>query len=233
MSFSALAGSKLLWGCAIAGILIVTAMTVFYLRLCYKGAREKGVSAATLRAVIKSSATFSIVPSIAIVAGLASLAVVVGLPYGWFRLSVLGSVSYELMSANMALSALQLDLANADAYAFGLMAWSMCLGMTLSLFFNLFFNKKIHLGSLKIGAGDKKWGAVAQTTFMSALLVALIVPMLFGGLASLLTFITSALIAVGLSVLAKKRELKWLNDFVLAFSLVGAMAASVLWDRLF
>ncbi len=233
MSFKDVAGSHLLWVCVIVGIIIVAGLTVYYLRLSYKNALDLGIDKKTLKAVIKSSVTFSIVPSIAIVTGLVTLAVVIGLPYAWFRLSVLGSVAYELMSANMALNALNLDVNNADGYAFGLMAWAMCLGISVSLIFNVFFNKKIHMGTLKLGGEDKRWKAVAQTVFMSALLCALIVPMLFGGMASLMTFITSAIIAVVLSVIAKKANAPWLNEFVLAVSLLGAMVASVFWDKLF
>ena len=233
MSFKDFAGSHLLWVCVIVGIIIVAGLTVYYLRLSYKNALELGIDKKTLKAVIKSSVTFSIVPSIAIVTGLVTLAVVIGLPYAWFRLSVLGSVAYELMSANMALNALNLDVNNADGYAFGLMAWAMCLGISVSLIFNVFFNKKIHMGTLKLGGEDKRWKAVAQTVFMSALLCALIVPMLFGGMASLMTFITSAIIAVVLSVIAKKANAPWLNEFVLAVSLLGAMVASVFWDKPF
>ena len=111
MSFKEIANSSLLWTITGIGIAIVVVMILFYLRLCYKKALEMGVEKETVMAVIKSSVTFSIVPSIAVVAGLVTLAVVIGLPYGWFRLSVIGSVSYELMSANMALNALKLDLA--------------------------------------------------------------------------------------------------------------------------
>jgi hypothetical protein len=194
---------------------------------------ELGIDVKTLKAVVKSSVTFSIVPSIAIVTGLATLVVVIGLPYAWFRLSVLGSVAYELMSANMALNALGLDVNNADAYAFGLMAWAMCFGISISLIFNVFFNKKIHMGTLKLGSGDKKWSAVAQTVFMSAMLCAMIVPMIFGGMASLLTFISSAVIALLISVIASKTGAAWLNEFILAVSLLGAMVLSVYWDSLF
>ena len=232
MSFKEISNSSLLWTITGIGIAIVVVMILFYLRLCYKKALEMGVEKQTIKAVIKSSVTFSIVPSIAVVAGLVTLAVVIGLPYGWFRLSVIGSVSYELMSANMALNALKLDLATADGYAFSLMAWSMCLGMTLSIIFNLFFNKKIHMGTLKLGKGDKKWGAVSQNTFMLALMCALLVPMIFAGGVNLLTFVTSAVAAVLISLLAKKLNAKWLNDFVLVFSMIIAMASSVLWDKL-
>ena len=233
MSFKEIANSGVLWTCVIVGIIIVIALTVFYFRLCYKKAIEMGVDKKTVNAVIKSSVTFSIVPSIAVVAGLVTLAVVIGLPYGWFRLTVIGSVSYELMSANMALTALDLNVENANAYAFSLMAWSMCLGMTLSLIFNLFFNKKIHMGTMQLGKGGKKWEAVSQNVFMLALMCALLVPMIFAGGANLLTFITSAVIAVLISVIAKASNAKWLNDFVLVFSMIGAMAFSVLWDKLF
>ncbi len=85
---------------------------------------------------------FSIVPSIAIIAGLISLAAVIGLPYSWFGLSVLGSVTYELMASNMALSSLGLNLSNATGYAFGLVMWAMCLGITIGNVFNIFMCKK-------------------------------------------------------------------------------------------
>ena len=84
MSFKDVAGSHLLWVCVIVGIIIVAGLTVYYLRLSYKNALELGIDKKTLKAVIKSSVTFSIVPSIAIVTGLVTLAVVIGLPYAWF-----------------------------------------------------------------------------------------------------------------------------------------------------
>ena len=233
MSFKEMAGSRPLWVCVVAGLLIVVLLTLYYLRVCWKKSLEMGVNREKLVAVVKSSVMFSIVPSIAVVAGLVTLVVVIGIPYGWFRLSVIGSVSYELMSANMALTALNLDVDKADAYAFGLMAWSMCLGMTIPLIFNLVFNKKIHMGTLQLGKGDKKWNIVAQNTFMLALVCALVVPLIFAGAVDLLTFFTSAAIAVGLTLLARKFHLKWLHDFILVISLVGAMASSVFWEQIF
>ena len=108
----------------------------------------------------------------------------------------------------MALSALKLDLANADADAFGLIMWVMCVPITSTVLANIFVCKPMHLGTMRVGSGDKKWGALSQTTFMTALLVVLIVPMIFGGLVGLLTFVTSALIAVVVSMLAKKTGAK-------------------------
>ncbi len=233
MSFKEIANSGLLWTMVIIGIILVAVITMYYYYLCRKHALKVGISKETINAVVKSSLSFSIVPSLAIVTGLASLAVVIGLPYGWFRLSVLGSVTYELMAANLALSALGVDVNNAGADAFILMSWAMCIGITSTMIANLCLCKPMHLGSVKLGDKDQRWGALSQSTFMIALLCALTVPMIFGGLVSLMTFITSIVIAVIISALSKATGAKWLAQFSLAFSLIGAMASSVLWNNLF
>ena len=232
MSYQEVSESSLLYVLVIVSLLIIAAICVYYLLLCMRKAKEMGISKQKVNEIIKSTAIFSIVPSIAIAIGLVTLVIVIGIPYAWFRLSVIGSVSYELMAFNMALSALKLDLANADADAFGLIMWVMCVPITSTVLANIFVCKPMHLGTMRVGSGDKKWGALSQTTFMTALLVVLIVPMIFGGLVGLLTFVTSALIAVVVSMLAKKTGAKWMNDFILAICLIGAMGMSIVYTNL-
>ena len=232
MSYQEVSESSLLYVLVIVSLLIIAAICVYYLLLCMRKAKEMGISKQKVHEIIKSTAIFSIVPSIAIAIGLVTLVIVIGIPYAWFRLSVIGSVSYELMASNMALSALKLDLANADADAFGLIMWVMCVPITSTVLANIFVCKPMHLGTMRVGSGDKKWGALSQTTFMTALLVVLIVPMIFGGLVGLLTFVTSALIAVVVSMLAKKTGAKWMNDFILAICLIGAMGMSIVYTNL-
>ena len=232
MSYQEVSESSLLYVLVIVSLLIIAAICVYYLLLCMRKAKEMGISKQKVNEIIKSTAIFSIVPSIAIAIGLVTLVIVIGIPYAWFRLSVIGSVSYELMASNMALSALKLDLANADADAFGLIMWVMCVPITSTVLANIFVCKPMHLGTMRVGSGDKKWGALSQTTFMTALLVVLIVPMIFGGLVGLLTFVTSALIAVVVSMLTKKTGAKWMNDFILAICLIGAMGMSIVYTNL-
>ena len=137
------------------------------------------------------------------------------------------------MAANLALSALGVDVNNAGADAFILMSWAMCIGITSTMIANLCLCKPMHMGSVKLGAKDQRWGALSQGTFMIALLCALTVPMIFGGIVSLLTFATSIAIALIVSALTKTTGAKWLGEFSLALSLIGAMVSSVLWDSLF
>lgn len=233
MTFQQVSESTLLYSLVAIGILLVLAASIYYLVVCYKHAISVGVSKTEIRSVIKSSISFSIVPSIAIVAGLVSLVAVIGIPYAWLRLSVIGSVAYELMASGMAMSALGVSSDQADASTFGLMMWAMCLPMTIGIAFNIFIVKPIHMGTVKLGAKDKRWGPLSQTVFMTTLLVTLVVPMFAKGAVYLLTFGTSAVIALSITFIAARTRAKWLTSFTLALSLIGAMMASVLFDSIF
>lgn len=233
MSYLEIAGSKFLFFCVGIGLLIVTAVALYYLVVCYRHAMARGIKKETMMSVIKSSVSFSIIPSLAIVAGLITLSTVIGIAYSWLRLSVIGSVSYEIMAANMALTALGVDPATASGEVFGLVMFVMCLGITAGLLFNLFLVEKVHMKSTSLKQKDRRWGSVAGTVFMTSLLVVMVIPMFFSGVVSLLTFVTSMAITLGMVALAKKTGIKWISSFALVFSLVGAMASSLLWSNLF
>ena len=57
--------------------------------------------------------------------------------------------------------------------------------------------------------------------------------LLIGDTIQALVMVTGLIIAVVLGVLAAKPGLKWLNDFIMAFSMIGGMASSVLWTSIF
>ena len=45
--------------------------------------------------------------------------------------------------------------------------------------------------------------------------------------------LTGLVIAVGLGVIAQKTGQKWINEFVMALSMIGGMASSLLWVKVF
>lgn len=177
MSYQEISNSTFLYALVIAGLLIIAGIAAIYLVKCYKHAIACGISKDTIKEIVKSSITFSVVPSISIVAGLISLVAVIGVPYAWFRLSVLGSVVYELLASSMALSAAGVDVTSATGQSFGLVMWVMCFAISLGTVFNIFLCKKVHLGTMKVGGGDPKWKVVSQGIFMNALLIVMITPL--------------------------------------------------------
>lgn len=102
MSFIEIMNSPLLYTLVGAAILYILVFCVITLRKSYRHALEIGITKEKIRAAIVSSAIYTIVPSISVVIGLFSLATVIGVPWSWFRLSVVGSVTYELVAADMA-----------------------------------------------------------------------------------------------------------------------------------
>ncbi len=213
------------------GIGAVLIMAVVFLRKSWIRANELGYTHDQLKDVVKSSLSFSLVPSIAIVVGFFSLAAMLGVPWPWYRLSVIGSVAYEIMAADMALSSIGRELVNASGTDFTLMMYVMSVSITGGLITILFLGKKLQEGTLKLKEKDAHWGALANSCFMLTIVVVLVIPMILEGGVSLLTLLSSALIAIILSLLVKAGA-KWLSSFVLAICLIGAMASSVLWTNL-
>ena len=101
MTFNEIMNSPVLYGLVGAGIVYILVFCMITFRKAYKHGVEIGISKEKLKTAVTSSAIYSVVPSFSIVIGLFSLAAVLGVPWSWFRLSVVGSVSYELMASDM------------------------------------------------------------------------------------------------------------------------------------
>ncbi len=232
MSFYDVANHWLIYTLVIAGLIYVLGFAAISMRKSWKRALELGFTKEKLMNVVKSSVTFTIVPSIAIVIGFFSLAAMLGIPWPWWRLSVIGSVGYEVMAANMALSAANVKLASATGSEFVLIMFVMTICILGGLVTSLFVAKRIQAGTLKRSVKDPRWGALANSIFMMTIMVVFLVPMIISLGVDLLTLITSAVITVILATIASKTKAKWLGNFILAFSILGAMASSVLWTNL-
>lgn len=89
--------SSLLLALVIGGLLYISAFSLVYLKKAYDHCLELGITRKELSNVIKSSLIFSVVPSLSIVVGLFVLIAVLGSVWAWWRLSVIGSLSYETM----------------------------------------------------------------------------------------------------------------------------------------
>lgn len=232
MSFYDIADSTLLYICVVIGILYVAGLAVLFLKRSWTRGLEVGFTKEELLNVVKSSISFSIVPSIAIVIGLFSLAAMLGVPWPWFRLSVIGSVGYEIMAADAALKATGADLATAGADIFVLIMYVMSICILGGVTASIFISKKIQTGTMNMKEKDERWGSLGNSCFMMAIMVVLLIPMLLSGGVQLLTWLTSLFVTLILGLIIRKFSASWLTNFVLAFSLLIAMASSVLWTNL-
>lgn len=90
-------------------ILIVLIQPTIFMKTAWKHGRELGLTDTEMKQSVKSSAIFSIIPSLPIIVSYLLLVPAMGRFLPWLRLSVVGSVFYETSVANMA----------AESYGYG------------------------------------------------------------------------------------------------------------------
>jgi len=233
----------ILGGIVAAFVLIQSA--VFMIR-AYRQGLKMGIDKKKLNGAIKSSAIFSIVPSIPIVIGVFTLMKSIGVPMSWIRLSVVGAVTYELPAAAQAATAMGmtgLDDPNFTMSIFSGVVLTMSIGILAGLIMCVVNGVKIVQKRMdKMQNVDKKWGEMFVGALFMGLVAAfcgyIITPPVVGmfrgttpvyeGVTSILVLLTSAALMLLLTTLAKKvKKLKWVEQFALPVAMVLAMVLAV------
>ncbi|MGN0977643.1 MAG: DUF5058 family protein, partial [Faecousia sp.] len=156
--------SPLLLALVIGGLGYITAFSVVYLLKARKRALEMGITKKEINDIIKSSLIFSIVPSLSIVIGLVALAASLGTIWAWWRLSVIGSLSFETQIASSLAPILgyanTTDLMNnATGEQFGVVMILMSVGMLSGFLILIPFGKKL-MTSVDKTKGGSGWSNV-------------------------------------------------------------------------
>lgn len=230
--------SPLLIALVIIGLLYIVVFSLIYLKKSYTRCLEMGITKKDLSKIIKSSVVFSIVPSLSIVVGLFALISVLGTVWSWWRLSVIGSLSYESLIASSVASAIGFSsssemLEGATGSQFGVVMILMSIGMLSGFLVLLPFGKKLSM-SVNKTEESSTWKYVLSGTFMLCLFAVYVPVLLFGDSIQAAVMLTGLVIAVLLGVIASKvSKLRWLSEFIMAFSMIGGMISSILWTCLF
>ena len=222
----------------------VVTMCVIFLVKSYKAGIKIGMDEKVLKKIITSSATFTLLPSISILLGVVALSGTLGVPFSWLRLSVIGSLQYELNVAEIAatgagLSGLRIDELNMGAFV--TIALVMTAGIVGSIICCFFFLKK-YLGKLsakpkKTETGETKpsFGAHATNAMFVGLCAAYIGAYVGGAIpregSDYMPLFVAGVAAVIMAIfeyLIQKKDRKVLENFSLAASMLVAMAAAVI-----
>ena len=169
MSYFELVNSSLLYILVAIVILFVFLLAFFFAKKSWDYAIKLGYKKQDLRKVVKSTVLATIVPSFAIVIGLFALAPILGNAWPWLRLSVIGSVAYELVAAETATVSLLGDgvvLENASVESLVTVMLVMTVGISSGLITLLFFGKQIQKTVKRLGENKKSFSFVALECFM-------------------------------------------------------------------
>lgn len=229
--------SPLLLALIAIGLIYIVIFSLIHLKKAYSRCLELGITKETINKVIKSSLVFSIVPSLSIVVGLFALISVLGVVWSWWRLSVIGSLSYESLISSSVASALGFTtsaemLENATGSQFGVVMILMSIGMLSGFLILIPFGKKMSM-SVSKSENSSGWKYVLSGTFMLCLFAVYIPVLLIGDTIQAAVMLTGLVIAVLLGIISSKPKMKWVSEFIMAFSMIGGMISSVLWTNFF
>lgn len=223
--------------------LFISLLSVVFMVRSYRTALAVGIDKKTIQKVIRSSCIFTIIPSIAILLGLVTMAGGLGVPLSWIRLSVIGSVQYELIAADSAASAAgvpALLLEYLTPEIFVSIATVMTLCIITGALFNLFFLKKYNNGVKKMQQKDNRWGKlVVSSMFMGMICTFLGNPIIdmridpSHGWIGLVVMVVSAAAMFACDMLVKKCKFKTLEGFALPLSMIIGMVFAVLVSNMF
>ena len=230
----------------LAGVLVavVLGQSVYFLVKALRRSRELGMDQTKIKKTIKTAAVFTIAPAVSIVISVIALSKSLGLPLPWLRLSVVGSLSYEAIAAENAVSAMGLSLGKIDALS-AQQYVNVSLVMTISILVGIWLvpviGKKLLGGMNSLSKRDAKWAEIFQNAMFIGMIAAFLgfvfcdfsrlwVPGDYNptsGLVPVAVMAVSALVMVACGLLMRKPKLKWLSDYALPISLVLGMIAAI------
>ncbi len=225
----------------LVGLIIaaVLGQSVYFLVRALRRARELGISRETVRKTVSSSAVFTVAPAVSILVSVVALSKSLGVALPWLRLSVIGSMSYEVVASQNVLKAADIPDGTVitDPSIFLSVVWVMTLSIAAGLVLVPFMTKGIQSGMTKMGMKDKRWGELFNNAMFLGMISAFlgfvfcdIGQITTGNTACLipvLVMLTSALLMAVCGLLATRCHIRWLTDYALPLSLVGGMAAAV------
>ena len=161
----------------LAGLLVavVLGQSVYFLLKALKRSKQLGMDQKKLHKTIKTAAIFTVAPAVAIVISVITLSKKLGLPLPWLRLSVVGSMSYETVAANNALSSMLQSLGSpvpltAQQYV------NVLLVMTISIMLGIWLvpviGKKLQSGLSNLSNRDAKWADIFQSSLFIGMISA-------------------------------------------------------------
>lgn len=224
--------SSFLYAIAVIVILFVIAQSLFFLIRAYRRAKVIGMDMKQIKKTMVSTTIFTLAPAFSILLGVVTLSKFLGLPLPWIRLSVIGAITYELPAATTTANALGVSLADTitDPKAYSAIAWVMTLGIMPSIVLVPILLKRIQKGVLSIKNKDSKWGDIFITAMFLGMIAAFL-GMVFANVRSglagwipIFVLLFSALLMAVCGLLVKVGKVKWLQNYALPISMLGAMA---------
>lgn len=231
MSYLEIANSTGMWLVCSVIIFVVIFQAAVFMRKAYKTGKEMGLSDEQMQSAMRSGAISTVGPSLAVVVAMISLIVSLGAPFAWMRLSVVGSIPFELMAAETGAVAMGTSLGSStyDVSAFATSVWTCTLGASGWLLSCAFFTDKFDIVHRKAVGGNEALLPVLSVSAMIGAFAYFGAPYLAGrGLASTVACLSGGVSMILVNYLADKIQMPKLKEWALGIAMLCGMCMAML-----
>ncbi len=221
-------------------IAAVMGQAVFFLIRALKRAKEINIPREKIKKAIMTSIVFTIAPAISIIICVMTLSHDLGIALPWYRLSVVGSLSYETIAAQNALSGMDMILGSGvalNASQFVTILFVMTISIMVGIILVPIIGNKLQKGMISLGNKDKKWRDIFQNSLFIGMISAFLgfvfcdfANVFSGGFWALIpvfVMLSSAVMMLICGLVMKITKWRWINDYALPISMVFGMAMAI------
>lgn len=228
-------------------VLFVLADSLFFLIRAWRRGKTLGMDTSLMKRVMVQSGLFSFPAAISIVMTVVALSGALGIVLPWIRLSVIGSVTYEVPLAVTALEAVGakggLVAEVTDPKAFATAAWIMTCGASIPMVIVPFATKYIQTGVSTVASKSNFVSSTLTGAAFIGLMVAFAAKAITGvgdaavlgdgaGILSISALVVSVLTMFLLVKLNEKVKSHWLESLSMPIAMFAAMLVVVLLGRI-
>lgn len=229
MSSAEIMNSPWMWFACGLCVVMVLFQSIMFMRKSLRAGKKMGITDKQMKTTVKTALITGIGPSLGILVGMIALLVAMGGPISWFRLSYIGSVSYEVSAAELGAQAAGEALgANMSALAFATGVWTMTLGALGGILISgLFTDKMGKLQNLMAG-GKAEMLPVISGRAVCGVFAYLSVDRVYRFDSQTVAVIAAFVIMTIFSLVNKKAQKKWINSWGFTISMFAGMLVSLL-----
>lgn len=224
-----IANHRWLWLATVPVVSVVLLQAAIFLRRAWQDGKEMGLSDEQLRTGFKTGFISAIGPAFAVLAGMLALIATVGGPIAWMRLSVIGSLAFEIPAAEIGVSQLGYSLGDGDITreAYATAVWTMTLGGTGWLLVSAFGTPHMEKARQKIADGKDDLVPIISSAAMLGAFAYFLSGELPAGTPEAGSVAAGGLVMLTVLHIADDREVQWVREWALGTAMLVGLLVGV------
>lgn len=234
MDYLGFANSWIMWVAVIPAIVLTVVQAGIFTKRAFSVGKEIGITNEQFKRAIISAAAASIGPAIVVATGCVTLIVAIGGPMSWMRLAYIGSVAYELITAQLAATSAGATLGaeGMNMNVFCTCVWVMTLACLGWILVTAFFTDKMdklenfvakgnpaRMAVFTTGACLGAYGYLATNQCLSSASIP----------AGFIALIAAGIIQAFMILYGRRKNIKWMSVWGLTFAMFGGLIAAALY----